>query len=403
MSFAFLSALKDPGLRISATAMLFFGFAGAATGPYDSIVGIEEMHLGNSTYAVVMFAAAVVNVVASVTMGILADRLGDYRSSILYVSLFGVAGFALVYFAASAPAFVIAKLCLLPVFGALNSLIFANVRAASQSMSSTELIAVNSTMRSMISLAWVAVPGLVGVSLAGSSSMLPAYIWAASAALVCFVLALCFLPPAPASGKNDADASYRMLASLKEVASPRVLLRVVAIALIFSMLHVNDAVRPLIISLKAGGSVGDIGFIIGIVALLEIVFILFWGMSERWMRPVNAIAIGAVLYVAYMALQGLVSETWQAYALTPLSGFAAAAIVSLPITYLQNLIAHRPGLGSSLIAVNIFLSAGLSAVVFAIGTRIGDYGFTSIFGGVIGLAGVALLILLDGKRAQADQ
>jgi hypothetical protein len=218
---------------------------------------------------------------------------------------------------------------------------------------------------------------------------------------VCFILAAFFLPRPTTTTRDGDDARYKMLSSLKEVASPRVALRLAAIALIFSMLHVNDAARSLIIAGKAGGSVRDIGIVIGLVALLEIVFILFWGMVERWMSSVSALALGAVLYALYMGLQGLVTATWQVYALIPLSGFAAAAIISLPITYLQDLIADRPGLGSSLIAVNIFLSAGLSALVFAIGTRIGDYGLTSILSAVVGLAGVVLLMCLDGKRARA--
>lgn len=401
MNIAFSSTLRHPGLRVSAAAMLFFGFAGAATGPYQSIIGIQELGLSDGSYASLMFAASVVNVVASVLMGILADRMGDYRSSILYVSLFGVSGYALVYFAANAPAFVVSKLVFVPIFGAMNSLIFANVRAASATMSPAQQMEVYATIRATISVAWVAVPGLVGLLLTGASSMLPAYLWAMLAALGCFILAGWFLPRPIAQPKDQTDARYKMLASLKEIGDLRVVSRLVAISLIFSMLQVNDAVRPLIMTLEAGSSVGDVGIVIGVVALLEIIFILFWGISERWMRPVTALATGAVLYVAYMCLQGLVSQTWQAYALTPLSGFAAAAIISLPITYLQNLIADRPGLGSSLIAVNIFVSAAFGSVVFAIGTRIGDYGFTSILGGVVGLIGIVLLILLDGKRVRA--
>ena len=48
--------------------------------------------------------------------------------------------------------------------------------------------------------------------------------------------------------------------------------------------------------------------------------------------------------------------------LTPLAGLGAAAIISVPISYLQNLIADRAGLGSSLIAVNMFLSGGLNSM-----------------------------------------
>jgi hypothetical protein len=397
------SALKatwaNPSLRTSALAIFFFGTTGAATSPYQSLIGIQELGLSNSGYATLMFAAAVINVTASVMMGILADRMGDYRTSIIYVSLFGVAGYALVYLAANVPAFVVAKLLLLPVFGALNSLIFANVRASSGALSAAQLVSVNSTIRATISLSWVLMPGVVGVMLAGASSMLPAYLIATVAALVCFVLGAFFLPVAPKLEIEGGAERARYLASLGEVIEPRVALRVTAIALICSMLHISDAVRPLIVTGKAKGTVADLGIIVGIVAALEIVFILFWGKAERWMTPVRALALGAGLYAAYLILQGLATERWHVYAQTLISGFAAAAIISLPITYLQDLIADRPGLGSSLIAVNIFLSAGLSAGIFALGTSLGDYSFASILGAIIGCLGIILLLVLEtGKR-----
>ncbi len=404
MTSAIKATWADPSLRTSALAIFFFGTTGAATSPYQSLIGIQELGLSNSGYATLMFAAAVINVTASVMMGILADRMGDYRTSIIYVSLFGVAGYALVYLVANVPAFVVAKLLLLPVFGALNSLIFANVRASSGKLSAAQLVSVNSTIRATISLSWVLMPGVVGVMLAGASSMLPAYLIATLAALVCFVLGAFFLPVAPKLEIEGGAERARFLASLGEVIEPRVALRLMAIALICSMLHINDAVRPLIVTGKANGTVADLGIIVGIVAALEIVFILFWGKAERWLTPVRALALGAGLYAAYLILQGLATERWHVYAQTLISGFAAAAIISLPITYLQDLIADRPGLGSSLIAVNIFLSAGLSAGIFALGTSIGDYGFASILGAIVGCLGIILLLVLEtGKGTPHGQ
>lgn len=398
MKSALAVTFQKPAVRTCALAIFFFGFTGAATSPYQSIIGIRELGLDDSFYAGLMFAAAIVNVTASVLMGIWADRLGDYRNSTLLLCLFGIAGYLVVYTVASAPAFVISKLLLLPIFGAVNSLIFANVRANSKGMSSADLIAVNSIMRAMISLSWVLVPGLVGVALTGSQSMLPAYLLAALAALVCFVLVAFFLPKSEPITHTQGDSRYKLLASLKEVCSGKVIVRVFAIALICSMLHINDAVRPLIITGKAGGSVADIGTIVGIVAALEVIFIIFWGWVEKRMPSIAALALGAALYALYLLLQGFSTETWHVYAQSLLSGFAAAAIISLPITYLQDLIADRPGLGSSLIAVNIFLGAGLSSLIFAVGTQFTDYGGTSILGALFGLAGVALLIFLDGPR-----
>lgn len=62
------------------------------------------------------------------------------------------------------------------------------------------------------------------------------------------------------------------------------LLRIIAIALICSMLHLNDSIRSLIITGQAKGTVADIGIVAGIVAALEIVFILLWGWIERRCR-----------------------------------------------------------------------------------------------------------------------
>lgn len=400
MSNALKTTWADKSLRTSALAIFFFGTTGAATSPYQSLIGIQELGLSDSGYAALMFAAAIINVSASVMMGILADRMGDYRTSILYVSLFGVLGFGIVYAFANVPAFVVSKLLLLPIFGALNSLIFANVRANSARLSSSQLIGVNSTIRATISLSWVLMPGVVGVMLAGASSMLPAYLIATLAAIICFILGAFFLPPAPKIEIEGGEARSRFLASLGEVLDPRVAMRVLAIALICSMLHINDAVRPLIVTGKAGGTVADLGIIVGIVAALEIVFILFWGKAETWMKPVRALALGAGLYALYLVLQGLATERWHVYAQTVISGIAAAAIISLPITYLQDLISDRPGLGSSLIAVNIFLSAGLSAGIFAIGTRIGDYSFASILGAIVGGFGIILLFVLESGKTR---
>ena len=141
----------------------------------------------------------------------------------------------------------------------------------------------------------------------------------------------------------------------------------------------------------------DIGIVAGIVAALEIVFILLWGWIEKKVPQTLTLAAGAGLYAIYLILQGLASAPWHIYAQTVISALGAAAIISIPITYLQELIADRPGLGSSLIAVNIFLGAGLGALIFAVGTLVSSYSGTSILGAIVGLGGVYMLYALDGK------
>ena len=388
---------RDPTIRVSMLAIFAFGFAGAATSPYQSVVGIRELGLSNGLYSALIFCAAAVNVIVSILLGNLADRIGEYRTMMLTVALFGILGYGAVYVVPTQATFILAALFLLPIYGSLNSLLFANVRVATNGMERTYVATVNSGVRAMISLSWVLVPGITGALLANSASMLPAYLFAGLACAVCFGLIAVFLPRQSGTDKA-ATRHLSYLAALGEVISPPVFVRVIAVALISSTLHVNGAILPLIVTGAAHGSVADIGVLVGIVALLEVIFIVVWGRAQRIMSHVTALALGTVIYVVYLLLLGLASAPWHVYALTLISGIGAAALISIPITYLQDLIAERPGLGSALISVNIFLSAGLSALLFALGTATSSYSGTAVIGAVAGVVGLAMLLFFDGAR-----
>lgn len=401
MRSALSLVLGNPRLRVSAIGIFFFGFTGAATSPYYSLIGIHELGLSNGAFAVISFCAAVVNVAASVGAGILADRLGRFRLPILAICLAGMAGYLLVYLVPTVSVFTLASLVLIPVFGALNSMIFAYVRAGSEALPPRDMIAVNSTIRATVSASWVLVPGMVGYALAGRSSMLPAFLLAGLACGVCFLLFALLVRETTGERVERHEPSYAFLASLKQLGSKDVWPHVLAIALITSMLHVNGAVLPLIVTGQAGGSPADVGAVVGIVAALEVVFIILWGWIEARSSSVTAASISAAIYGLYLILLGLSHDRTSVYLLTSISGLGAAGIIAIPITYLQSLIARRAGLGSSLIAVNVFLSGGLSAILFSVGTALSGYAGTSILGAATGLAGAGLLLLL--RRRTRDE
>lgn len=388
---------RNPVIRVSMLAIFTFGFAGATTSPYQSVVGIRELGLSNALYSALIFAAATVNVVVSILLGNLADRLGEYRTMMLIAAIFGIAGYGAIYLIPTEQVFVLSALLILPVYSSLSSLLFANVRAATGDMNRSDIATVNSGVRAMISLSWVLVPGLTGILLSGSPTMLPAYLFACISCVVCLALIGLFLPRQ--SGTDHAATHHlSYLAALGQVVSPKILSRVIAIALISSTLHVNGAILPLVVTGAAHGTVADVGVLVGIVAFLEVIFIILWSRLLRVISQLTALAAGTIIYTVYLVLLALASAPWQVYALTLISGIGAAALISVPITYLQDLIAERPGLGSALISVNIFLSAGLSALLFAAGTALTTYSGTAFVGAISGMAGLALLLFLDGRR-----
>lgn len=400
MTSSLFSAMRNPSIRVSMLAIFLFGFAGAATSPYQSVVGITELGLSDGLYSLLILTAATVNVIVSVSIGILADRIGNYRVLMSTAILFGVVGYGTVYVLPYQSSFVVSVLLFLPIYGALYTLLFANVRSVARRMSGQDAGALTTGARAAISLAWVLVPGLVGLALAGGKSMLPAYLLAS---LGCATNLLLVFFSLPNERGVDPDLGRRLSywTSFGEILAPRIFARVVAVAMMTSTLHINAAVLPLIMTDAVGGSVTDIGIIVGVVAFLEVVFILVWARIQLNLPPAKALALGTVIYIGYMVLLGLSSAPWHIYALTLISAFGAAALITIPITYLQELIADRPGLGSSLISVNIFMSGGLCAALFALGTRISDYSGTALLGGLGGLAGLGLLLFLEGGSPKA--
>ncbi|MBX4932069.1 MFS transporter [Rhizobium bangladeshense] len=401
MSSSFSLILRDNRIRIPAVTLVALAFTYASTAPYQSIIGINELGLSNGAYSALVFFSAIVNVATSLTLGIWSDRLKERRPLVLSLSVAGMLGFGSIALIHSPAIFIFSTLLLVPMSNSTYSLLFASLRARTNQMERGQGAAVTATVRALFSGSWALAPGLIGLYLANSSSMTPAYGIAAIASCICFCLYFFFAPGYGTAGPAPDPVGF--VASLKRVFMPNVLIRIVVMAMLFGLQRLNAMLLPLIITHAAGGSVVDVGFIAGLTALLEMPFMMMWGMAQRRFRTAPVLAFGALIYCAYLLLLGFASTPWHIYALLLLNACGAAAILSVPITYLQDLIADRPGLGTSLISLNTFIGTGIAAGLFALGTSLTDYSGTAFVGAGAGVAAIAALLYLESERRQARQ
>ncbi len=396
---AWVSILRDHGVvRASAAAIFLYGFAGAATAPYQAVVGIRVLGLSDFAYAMLGLVGAVVHVLVAVASGYLSDRYRSYRRPLIAVSVFGIIGYGAIWLHPTALVFAVASVVPIALFHATNSMLFGNVRAQTDSFAPAEAAIANALMRMMISLSWVVVPGIVGLILARQSDLTTAYLIAAVFATLC-LLTITFglkedATPAPVSGPRVAA-----LPDLLSVLSRGMIWRITGVALITQVLTVNATVLPLIVTGRANGAASDIGFLVGMVALLEVIFMVVWANAVMRIRLTTALAMSAVLYLVYLSAIAVATAPWHVYAASVIAGISAAGIISLPISYLLDLIRDRPGLSASLIAVNMFLGAALGSGVFALGTWVGGYGTASVIGGLCGVVGAAMLVHAERVRA----
>jgi hypothetical protein len=158
------------------------------------------------------------------------------------------------------------------------------------------------------------------------------------------------------------------------------------------------AVFGLLIVKEIGGATPDVGRFHGAIALLEIPFMLMCGLALRHVSKPGLIAIGGVVYAGFLFLFASMTSMAVTYALAVPAAFGAGIILSVSISYLQDLMSARPGAGAALMAVSNFVGQMVAAMTFAIGTAITSYAGTAVLGGMLALTGASALLAMDGWR-----
>lgn len=396
MLAAFWIILRTPAMRVATLALLASGLTYGATLPFLSIVGIHEFGMSANALSLLLFAIASANLTYGVVLAIFSDMVSDRKPMLLAVLVAGMIGFGTIYFVPHLAVFVFCAVLLIPISNASYSLIFAFIRNQTLTFGAREATQVNQVVRATFSASWAIIPGVIAFWLSGSASMLPAWGFSAVVCLFSFSIILLFMP----SARRPADApKVSFFESLRMATRPGILARVTSLALVIASSRLIAIVQPLIIVGVAGGTLTDVGLVAGACAALEIPSMLIWGMLLRHLSVVQAMVIGAAIYAGFMMLLGLATETWHVYALLIPNAFGVAAILSLPLTYYQDLLQDRPGLGTSLNQISTFLSNGISAAGFALGAAWLGYAHTAWLGVAMVLVGCVCLLMLEKETA----
>jgi MFS transporter, SET family, sugar efflux transporter len=190
-----------------------------------------------------------------------------------------------------------------------------------------------------------------------------------------------------------------VLAGLKEafglVFSKRIALRILALAMIASVQWISGSVLPLMIVKMQGGTAGVVGIFAGLTAGLEVPLMLLSGYFARRYPLWKIIIAGGLVYALYLGLVGLADSVLQIYSLAILNAIGNAIMLTLHLSYLQNLLPDRPGLGTSLLSIGALVCKVIATAVFALaGTALGFSG-AALLGAAIAVAGCGMLLLLD--------
>lgn len=388
--------VRDPGLRLASILLILNGIIGASLAPYQSLLAIRQFGLSDRSYSQVLGVGAAVFVGASLVIGVLSDRHFARKHVALATALSTVAGFVIMAAAPGPRAFVLVHTLLLPVGATLFAQSFALARLAAIHHQGEGQAALMAAIRAAFALPWIVVLPLWSLAYRAGLALPWIYPVLLIVSLATAVL-IAHRWPLTDEVDRDPDLTGGLWSGLADAFRPATFVRVLLLGVVISAVALYMVLLGLVMT-DAGRPAGDVAIYAGIMAGLEVPLMLALPVLQRRHRSAALVAAGAGLYALHLVGLPLLARTPFVWVLTLPGAAGGAAVLALPIAYLQDLMKDRPGAGSSLMALQRVSGDLVCALAFAAGTALGGYLVAALIGAVLSVGAGAALWRLDRSR-----
>lgn len=390
--------LSDPALRAAGLVIVLQGAIVCSFGPYFSTLAVNAFGFGDRGFAVLLALSSLVSVTASVAGGIRADQTANRRQVTLAAVVALAVGMGLMTLVPGPWIFAIAAALLFPMGSVTFGQVFALARMAATRHPVAERDGIMAVIRALFALPFVVVLPLWAVVFAKGAEVT----WIFPVGLVMaggmLLVVLRHWPKDGATAWEDRPSGLSFRAALAEMGRPRLAGRVLALGAVNAAATVYIAIVALVMVADVGRGTADVALYVGLVAGLEVPFMLMLPTLTRGMDRTLLILAGASLYAVHVALLPVLAGSWAVWLLVWPAAIGGAVTLTVPIAYLQDLLADRPGAGSSLMAVQRLAGDVIAALCFALGTLLAGYGLVAAFGVGVSLVGAVALWSADRQR-----
>jgi predicted MFS family arabinose efflux permease len=383
--------LTDPALRAAGLILALQGAVACSFGPYFSTLAVNSFGFGDRGYAVLLTLASIISVSASVIGGIRADQTANRRKVTLTSVISLVLGTFLMTATPGPWIFALTAAVLIPISSITFSQVFALARLAATRYPPEDRDGIMAVIRALFALPFIIVLPFWSLAFAAGAPI--TLIFPVGLALSALML-LAVLRLWPADGTDlweDRPSGLSFRAALSEIGHPRIAARVIALGAVFSASTVYMAIISLIMTAEVGRGTQDVALYVGLVAGLEVPFMLMIPGLTRGIPRTRLIFAGTALYCVHVALLPVLAATPYVWLLVLPAAIGGAVTLTVPIAYLQDLLADRPGAGASLMALQRLAGDVIAASCFAVGTTLAGYGTVALFGVMASLVGAAAL------------
>ncbi len=366
-------------------------------GPYFSTLAVNSFGFGDRGYAILLAISSLVSVAASVIGGIRADQTANRRKVTLSAVTSLILGTFLMSVIPGPWVFALAAALLIPISSITFGQVFALARLAATRYPPDDRDAIMAVIRALFAAPFVVVLPLWSLAFAAGSPVTAIFPVGLLLTAVMLAAVLRLWPADGATPWDDRPSGLTFRAALAEMGSFSIAARVVALGAVFSASTVYMAIISLIMTAEVGRGTADVALYVGLVAGLEVPFMLLIPSLTRGIPRTRLIFAGAALYCVHVALLPVLAPSPFVWLLILPAAVGGAVTLTVPIAYLQDLLSDRPGAGASLMAVQRLAGDVIAATCFALGTTLAGYGTVALLGVAASFIGAAALWMADRR------
>lgn len=389
--------LRDPALRAAGLVLALQGAIACSFGPYFSTLAVNSFGFGDRGYAVLLALSSLASVSASVIGGIRADQTANRRQVTLIAVLSLMLGTFLMTATPGRWVFALTAALLIPVSSITFGQVFALARLAASRYPEEARDGIMAVIRALFAAPFVVVLPLWSLAFAAGSPVTAIFPVGLVLSAVMLAAVLRLWPSDKAVTWDDRPSGLTFRAALAEMGRPRIAARVMALGAVTGASTLYMAIISLVMVAEVGRGTKDVALYVGLVAGLEVPFMLMLPRFTRGIGRPTLILLGAALYAIHVALLPVLAGSALVWLLIGPAAIGGALTLTVPIAYLQDLMADRPGAGASLMAVQRLAGDVIAATCFALGTALAGYGTVAVLGVAASLIGAAALWATDRR------
>ncbi|GGI76150.1 sugar efflux transporter [Deinococcus wulumuqiensis] len=382
-------------------AVLLLGLATSLAGPFMSLFAVQQVGMSPLQLGIFLTLNALSAVVISTRLGRWADRRSDRKPLVLLTLAAGVLAYLALSGVRSVYGVMATGVLLLAVSSAAFPQVFAFARSGFAGAPGDLPEKAVTVLRAVFSFAWVVGPG-VGAAVLSRWSFSGVFLLAAA----CYALAalpLLFVRPAapalPTSAAPQDDAAPSPLA--QQWTAPPMGWIVAAFVLYGMAMHMGMVMFSLFVTETLRGTEGQVGFLVGLCALLEIPVMLLFVLSRRLPSVEWLIKASLLLFVLHFGLIYLAQGMPLLIVTQAIRAAVLAVMAGLGMTYFQQLMPGRFSAATTLYSNTSVIGSMLSGIVAGAWAQLFGYRPVFVLCAALSLAAWGMMLWATRRRRPA--